>query len=99
MVPIIFWGRHQAAKGRMSGVARHATALIQMGDWCESAQADRQPNRRRTGCERVKATKQQHVVRSSCGDGSADSGGEVFFLLTTPLMGDPNFINAVTLSV
>jgi len=44
MVPIIFWGAAHAAKGSRSIFLRNATALIPMGDWCESAGADRQPN-------------------------------------------------------
>jgi hypothetical protein len=39
-----FLGTAQAAKGSSSIFIRNATALIQMGDWCESACADRQPN-------------------------------------------------------
>jgi hypothetical protein len=50
-----FSGTAQAAKGSSSIFLRNATALIQMGDWCESACADRQPNERNDGCERVEA--------------------------------------------
>lgn len=52
-------------------------------------QAECQPNRRRTGCVRGTAAKQQHAAPGSYGAWKANSAGDVFFLLTTPLMGDP----------
>ena len=58
-----------------------------MGDWCGSA-IDQNQNKGSNGCEKGVKTRPCWCVCLSQGKKRPFSQGEVFFLLTRPLMGD-----------
>ena len=77
MVPIIFWDR-SGGQGQPFDF-RNATALIQMGDWCESAGADRQPKKRSDGCERIEAASTKVSAEELRDSACAVRRGRCFF--------------------
>jgi hypothetical protein len=82
-----FLGPLKRPRAAFRSTFENAAALIQMGDWCESARADRKPTKENDGCERVEAACTKVSAQVATGFCVCGPEGEVFFSLDNPFNG------------